>query len=551
MATNDSDTSQGHQKVVLKRKLTGPPRLLLGKAKAKNQTGGRPDARGLRHQRRMDTNGTSKDSTPPPPPTAHHDPLGEEATPSASACPPGSPQATTNKEAEDSHQTRLDSDGSACEAGSEGERAKDQHLDDHGSRKNKMSAKHGLGLRRLLPHVFMCVRWRQRKHDHPEAKKEDAVVATQTLECSGEDSQSTGDTITQGTAEQGATCHPDGDANTQHGTRSSGKKRAKNIWFPFVGRHKSKGRRQSKQSQSLVNNSEAVRKTTLRKRIQGFLTRRKEAASSQKTFECGGETQTPLPEQTERQADSQDDESKDLPNTPEEGSSDREGEQGCPETVTVSAEVTADSEKGTECECQDGDNNAGPTRKTSEDLNTKDEDENEQQGCADVQEFGVNEASGVYDRANTTCVAELSPVLSPQIDIALAMDDVFENGAEDTKLFDDTSEPTGPPDPSHAMPYNHHHASSSNMSFLTVPVDGFWAPRESNSPDVKSCSDTFDCSLAPEDASLITGESLLILTANSLVQAAIKRALCQLSREAQPPLTNSHRDTECANMEGT
>ncbi|KAL2082035.1 hypothetical protein ACEWY4_021853 [Coilia grayii] len=534
MATNDSDTSQGQQKVGLKRKLTGPPRLLLGKAKATNQTGERSDARALRHQRRMDTNGTSKDSAPP---TTHHDTLGEEGTPPAVAVPPESPPASGNKEVEDSHQTRLENDSPACDVGCEDERAKDQRLDD-GSRKTKKKTKEGLGLRKLLPHVFMCVRWRQKKHANLEAKTENVVTA-QTMECTGEDTQSTGDTITLG-----GTCHSAGDANTGQGTRAgAGKRRTKTFWFPSVGRHKSKGRHLSKQSQSLAKDSE-MRKTTLRKRIQGFLARRKKTVFS-KQFECA-DTQTPLPEHVEGQADSHLDDSEDLSKIHKEYSPDREGEAGCPETVTVSAEVTANSEKGSECESKDAET-AEPSCKMSEDLNLK-EDENKLQSCVDIHQssrFDLKEAPGLSDRlANSTCVAELSPGFSPQIDIALAMDDVFENGQGEIQLFEDTSETAGPDHDSHVVPRH----NASNMSFLTVPADSFWSQREANSPDVKPCFNTFDCSLAPEDTSLLGGESLLILTANSLVRAAIKSALCQLSREVQPPLTNSHRDTECANM---
>ncbi|XP_048106807.1 uncharacterized protein si:dkey-1h6.8 [Alosa alosa] len=523
MATSDSDTNQDQQKVVLKRKLTGPPRLLLGKAKNVNQTEERSDARALRHRRRMDINGTSKDSTPP----TTSDTLGEEGT--TLGLSSENLQTTVKRETEGSDHARLQNDCTTCDAGHQEDTVKEQHLDV--SRKRKKTTKEGL--RSLFPHVFMCVKRRRDKHGDGEVKKGSA----QSMECTGDDTQSMGDISTPG-----ATCHSSSssaDPEPGTGTKTK-KKRMKRVWFPFVGRHADKRTCVTKESQSSSKDTEPeVRKKTLRKRLQGFLSRRKKAYSSNQ-FECGA-TQSPEPERVERLVDNHLENNENLPRIHEEDIPERDGEGqvACPDTMTVSAEVMATSAKGTECESHEGDTEE-PRCKMSEDLTSR-EDENELESCVGTQEpskMDLNESSSLSDGAAILiCVAELDTGFRPQIDIAMATDEVFRNGPEEIQLFDSMRETTGP-DHDSLVPRN----SPSNMSFLTVPGDGCRSLCEANSTDAKPCGNTFDCSLSPEDTGLLSGESLLILTANSLVRAAIKSALCQLSREIQPPLTNSHRD---------
>ena len=529
MAMHDSNTGQGQHKVVLKRKLTGPPRLLLGKTKTVNQTGERSDARVLRHQRRMDINGTPKDSTP----QTSQDTLGEEGRTLVLA--PEHLQTNIKEETEGSHHTRLQNDCSACD---EEDAVKEQHVDV--SRKTKKTTKEGLGLKRLFPHVFGCVRKKRDKHGDIEIKKENAMTP-QSMECTGDDTP-------------GATCH-----SAPSGTRIE-KRRIKTFWFPLVGCRADKGRCLNK-SQSLSKDPEA-RTKTLRKRIQGFLTRRKKTVSSNQ-FECGS-TQTTQPERVEGQVDSHLAYNEDLPRIHEEDipEGDGDGQVGCPESMTISAEVTSASAKYTECEmtisaevtsasakyteCESKEDTSEASCEISGDLTSR-EDENKLENCVYTQEppeLDLKESTGLSDGVATlTCVVELDSGFRPQIDIAMAMDEVFENGPDEIKLFENTNNTTGPDCDSLAPCKN-----PSNMSFLTVPVDGCWSPCEANSTDVKPCCNTFDYSLPPEDTSLVSGESLLVLTANSLVRAAIKSALCQLSREIQPPLTNCHRD-ECAHVE--
>lgn len=524
MATHDSDTTQGQQKVVLKRKLTGPPRLLLGKAKTVNHTGERADARALRHQRRMDVNGTPKHSSPLTTPDA----LGEEDT--ALTLPPEDLQASVKMETEGSSHARLQNDYATCQVGSEEDTVLEHNLDV--SSKTKKTTKEGL--RRLFPHVFMCVKRKRDKHGDLKIKKGNAMTPL-SMECTGEDGQSADDTISPR-----ATCHPTSNIDPESGIGSkTEKRRIKTAWLPFVGRHVHKSRCLTKDSQMSV--TPKAQKKTLRKRLQGFLTRQKKAVSSNQ-FE-GGATQTPEPERVERPTDSHLDNNGDqgLSRLHEEDIQETDGEsqEGCPDTMTVSAEVTAAIAKGTDCESSETD--AGELScKMSADVTSR-EDVIEPERCADTQdpseESHLNETPGLSDGAATvTCVAELDYDFRPHIDIAMTTDEVFQNGSDDIQ-FDNTSVTTGPECDSLVPCKN-----PGNMSFLTVPVDGCWSLCEANSTDVKPCCNTHDRSLSPEDTNPGGDESLLVLTANSLVRAAIKNALCQLNRDIQSPLTNSHRE---------
>lgn len=521
MATPESDTNQGQQKVVLKRKLTGPPRLLLGKAKTVNHIGERSDARALRHQRRMDANGTPKHSSPP----TTQDALGEEDTTLTL-------QKAAKRETEGSYQARLQNDYTTCDAGSEEDTVKEQNLDV--CRKTKRTTKEGL--RRLFPHMFMCVKRRRDKHDDLKMKRGNAMTP-QSMECTGEDTHSTDDTISPG-----ATCYHTSNTDTEFGTgHKVEKRRVKTAWLPFVGRHAHRSRCLAKDSQMIVTPKDVkLRKKTLRKRIQGFLTRQKKAVSSNQSE--GGATQTPEPERVERQVDSHLDnnEDQDLSRLHKEDIQERDGEdhEGCPDTMTVSAEVTVASGKGTECEPSEEDSGE-LSCKMLENVTSR-KDKNELENCADTQEPSeshLNESPGLCDSvATVTCVAELDSDFRPHIDIAMTTDEVFQNGSDEIQ-FDNTVVATGPESDSFVPCKN-----PGNMSFLTVPVDGCWSLCEANSTDVKPCCNTYDRSLPPEDTSPLSNESLLVLTANSLVRAAIKSALCQLSREIQSPLTNSHRE---------
>ena len=65
MATEEGQDGLCQDKVVLKRKLTGPPRLLLGKSKSKNQGNDRSEARAKRNERLTVNNGVQISSFSP------------------------------------------------------------------------------------------------------------------------------------------------------------------------------------------------------------------------------------------------------------------------------------------------------------------------------------------------------------------------------------------------------------------------------------------------------------------------------------------------------
>ncbi|XP_019908797.3 uncharacterized protein si:dkey-1h6.8 [Esox lucius] len=181
MASDGDQDGQCQEKVILKRKLTGPPRLILGKSKSMNQGSDRSEDRTKkRNQRENNNNGTQIDST------------AKQSNIEAGDKESSHPSETSDnlhkssKMDEDRASSEQPFDPSSWVAGSEENQAIKVQLEGH----SKTGKSTGRGWKRVFSPALICVR-RPRKfataqdgnqvqadrrmHTHAQSTREDAL----------------------------------------------------------------------------------------------------------------------------------------------------------------------------------------------------------------------------------------------------------------------------------------------------------------------------------------------------------------------------------------
>ncbi|XP_055729224.1 uncharacterized protein LOC129817738 [Salvelinus fontinalis] len=163
MATEGGQDGQRQEKVVLKRKLTGPPRLLLGKSKSNNQGGDRSEAHSKKRNKRVNIiNGTQMDSS------IKQSNIEAGETGSSQLVATSDDICTTSKMDEDQASSELPTEPSRWRSTSDEDETSEGQLEGHS--KTRKSTKHGW--RRLFSPALICVR-RQRKKYAAKASIQD------------------------------------------------------------------------------------------------------------------------------------------------------------------------------------------------------------------------------------------------------------------------------------------------------------------------------------------------------------------------------------------
>nr|XP_029486513.1 uncharacterized protein LOC115107267 [Oncorhynchus nerka] len=153
MATEGDQDGQRQKNVVLKRKLTGPPRLLLGKSKSNNQRGDRSEAHSKKRNKRVNIiNGSQMDSS------IKQSNIEAGETGSSQPVATSDDICTTSKIDEDPASSELPTEPSRWRSTSDEDETSEGQLEGHS--KTRKSTKHGW--RRLFSPALICVR-RQRK----------------------------------------------------------------------------------------------------------------------------------------------------------------------------------------------------------------------------------------------------------------------------------------------------------------------------------------------------------------------------------------------------
>ncbi|XP_041721357.1 uncharacterized protein LOC121552484 [Coregonus clupeaformis] len=153
MATEGGQDGQRQEKVVLKRKLTGPPRLLLGKSKSKNQGGDRSEAHTKKRNKRVNiNNGTQMDSS------TKQSNIEAGETGSSQLVVTSDDLHMTSKMDEEQASSEVPTEPSRWHSTSDEDETSEGQLEGHS--KTRKSTKHGW--RRLFSPALICIR-RQRK----------------------------------------------------------------------------------------------------------------------------------------------------------------------------------------------------------------------------------------------------------------------------------------------------------------------------------------------------------------------------------------------------